>query len=344
MKKITSIALATCMVGSIFAFTACGNGNVDGVVKGDYTEVTAENQEQVMADIQAFETNVATNGGMLGDTTKADWTFGLSLAMNLDVSYDMGVEEMPNNGEFGISGNVGVNIFKDANQQLGVKGSGSIKMSTETEEFGLTGAVKTDYTSTMKMYLTDGWAYVDATQKGKMEGEEIPADEQESYMKMPVDTLLEGMGEMVPMPDLEVTSMGIADIVATLQESGLDISYELSQKSGLKIKAGIDGEMIMGLLGGLTGEVNETTLTMSMETPTPALADDCTLDLYVVINEKGILEQVSLSADVEINIPNGTENPFFIKVEGDIVLKMGNSVRVSIPDGLAENPKYQAEI
>ncbi|MBR2023134.1 MAG: hypothetical protein IJ996_01280 [Clostridia bacterium] len=341
MKKITSIALATCMVGSIFAFSACGNGSVNGAVKGDYTEVTAENQEQVMTDIQAFETNVAANGGMMGDMTKEDWSFGVSLAMGLDISYDMGIADAPNNGKLGLSGDVGIKLYKESAEALGLKGSGSIKVSTNTEEFGLTGTVNTDYTMKANMYITDGWMYMDATQKGTMEGEEIPEEEQEAYTKMPVETIFSMMEDLVPVPEGDATSLGIADLVATLQESGLGISYELSEKSGLKIKASVSDEMLMELFGSMMGETSETTLTMSMMAPT--VAEDFALDLYVVINEKGMLEQVSLDADVEITIPNGTETPANIKVSGGVVLKMGGNVKVSIPDGLAEDTKYQAE-
>ena len=341
MKKITSIALATCMVGSIFAFSACGNGSVNGAVKGDYTEVTAENQEQVMTDIQAFETNVMANGGMMGDMTKDDWSFGVSLAMGLDISYDMGIADAPNNGKLGFSGNVAIKAYKAADDMLGMEGSGSIKTSTTTEAFGLEGTEKSDYTMNAKMYITDGWMYMDATQKGKMDGEEIPEDEQETYAKTPVETLFAMMEDFVPVPEGDVTSLGIVDLVATLQESGLDISYELSDKSGLKIKASISDEMLMQLLGSMVGETSETTFTMSMMTPT--VAEDFALDLYVVINEKGVLEQVSLDADVEINIPNGTETPSFIKLSGGVVLKMGGDVKVSIPAGLAEDTKYQED-
>ena len=344
MKKITSIVLATCMMGSVLAFTACGDGGVNGAVKGDYTEINATNQEQVMADIQAFETNTAANGGLMGDTSKADWSYGLSLAMGLDISYDMGTAQYVNKGKMCISGDVAMKLSTTSADTLAVNASGSLKMSTESEAPSMAGeTVETDYSMTTKMYLTDGWMYFDATQKGTQEGEEIPEDQQEQCGKTPVETIFSMMEGFIPAPegpsgDADM-SMSIVDIVATLQESGLNISYELSEKSGLKIKASISDEMIMELLGSMMADSSETTLTMSMMAP--AVSEDFTMDLYVVINEKGMLEQVSVDADVEINIPNGTETPSYIKIGGGIVLKMGKSVTVTIPTGIAEDTKYQ---
>ena len=344
MKKITSIALATCMFGSVLAFTACGESGVNGAVKGDYTEVNATNQEQVMTDIQAFETNTAANGGLMGDMTKADWSYGISLAMGLDISYDMGTEEYVNKGKMGISGDVAMKLSTAEAGTLAMNASGSLKMSTDTKSPSLTGdVVETDYTMAMKMYLTDGWMYFDATQKGTQEGEEIPENQQEQYGKTPIETIFTMMEGF--MPDMDIpsgdadVSMSIADIVATLQESGLNVSYELSEKSGLKLKASITDEMVMELLGSMMADGSETTVTMSMMTPT--FEDDFAMDFYLVINEKGMLEQISLDVDVELKIPNGTDTPSFVKLDGGVVLKMGKSVTVSIPTGLAQDTKYQ---
>lgn len=342
MKKIISFALATCMASSVFALTACGNGGVDGAVKGNYTEMNATNQEQAMAEIAAFESNVNNAGGLVGDTTQADWKFGVSALADLEIKYDMGTDEMPDEADIDLSANFALQFSQTADA-IDMKGAGkfSLGMKGKSTAYGLTTEiVKTDYQMKGHAYIEDLYTYIGVTSSGKMDGEAIPKEESELYGKISVGTLMESLGSMMPelpQPDVgNVDTAGIVSMVQTLQEAGLNVAYELNSTSGLKLKASVTRDMLMELFSSMMEGAGGTAY-MTMQT-LPVTFDEAKVDFYMVIGTTGLLEQISFDLDVDINIMDEMS----IEVDGGVVIKMGSDIVVNnIPQGLKDDVKYQ---
>lgn len=377
MKKITSIALATCMVGSLFAFSACGNGSTSGAVKGDYTEVTAENKEQVVQDIVAFEANVGqvNSGGLVGDMSKATWRLGTTYATNLTMSYNM---EGLAKGEAKISSDMAVALSKGADGFV-VKGSAkedfALKTTIKTEE----GDNVTDAKVGLQAYLTDDWAYAELNASGKVLNETLDESWKSIAGKVSFEALAEVLEGYIDLDEFDVSDLGqytsnvsFSGIVAMLQEAEIPVSYELSEKSGLKLKISLTKEWIESMmeepteevsvassfdglpgLGGIGGVPQMPTLPTIPdfdipEIEMPEISEDdtitfktCKLDYYLVISEKGLLKQVSMDANVEATLPDETDSgKSYLKVKGSVVLKADTTVKVTIPADIKTDTKY----
>ncbi len=343
MKKFTSIALATCMVGSLLAFSACGNGTVNGAVKGDYTALNADNQATAMQEITAFETQVSqTNGGsVLGDTTKSDWSVGVSLSAGLNLEYNMaGVSK----GKLGVNGSVGIQMYKEQ-EEMAFKAAADLNVSMKSTDQVLGQSIVTDGKIGAKAYILDNYAYADLSMKGKFSGEAVAEEMSEMAFKL---NLTELMGTFLPEqgdtidPDVgasEPLDFGIVEIIEKAQAIGFPIAYELTD-SGLKLKISMTQEWIENMLA--QGDGTETTSTSSEAVTAPTTQfEDFKLDLYVVIGAQGWLEQ--FSADVNLNAKMLDESgaaSSYLKVKGGLVFKASPSVEVSVPNSITINPKY----
>ena len=342
MKKILSFTLATCMASSMFVFSACTPGMVDGAVKGNYTELNATNQEQAMAEITAFESNVNNAGGLVGDTSQAGWTFGVSALADLEIKYDMGTDEMPEEAEIDLHAGFKLQFFQKEDA-MDMKGALNFSARTKGESMALGLApeiVKTDYRLQGNAYIEDLYTYIGLTSSGKMDGEAIPEDEQEMYRKISVADLMGTLGGMMPelpTPDVgDVDTAGIVSMVQTLQEAGLNVAYELNSKSGLKLKASVTRDMLMELFSSMMEGAGGTAY-MTMQT-IPVNFDEAKVDFYVVIGTTGLLEQISFDVDVDINIMDEMS----IEIEGGVLIKTGSDIVVNnIPQGLKDDAKYQ---
>lgn len=339
MKKWTSIALATCMAGSMFAFSGCGNGTPSGAVRGDYTEITSDNQEQVLQDIADFEESIAqvNNGGWMGDTSKSDWSYGISFATGLDVDYS--VEEYAK-GKLDLNSEFAIAMYKQKSD-IAVKGNGTVKLglkNTTKDEYEDT---VTDVTMEAKTAMFDGYAYADVKMDGKVENESIADQMQEISGKVSYGALENFLGEYLGVFDFEnigsSSLISLVDVVETIQGYGLPISYELSEKSGLKLKASITKEMLESVFEELASDEE---VSFAMSTDIPAVdVKTCKLDLYMVIGETGLLKQFSVDVNIDVEIPGDFGDSYF-KVKGAMVMEADTNVKVSIDTSKKVNPKY----
>ena len=343
MKKITSIALATCMVGSIFAFSGCGNGSVSGAVKGDYKQITAENQEQVVQELDAFEQNFSqvNSGGLMGDTTKPNWSYGVSFEESFNVEYDIAASTR---GKVNAKSNLAIAMYKEGTE-MAVKGMGSVDFSIKNTTIGTVfddGDSVTDLKVSAKASAFDGYAYADITMSGKMDNE--PIDDSMKAISGKVSySALGGLLEDY-MGDFNFDNIGssesvvsLGQMVAGLQEMGLPVSYELSEKSGLKLKVSITQAMIEAMLSESASE--EISYAMSMETPAVNFKA-CKLDMYLVISETGLLKQFSADVNINMEIPDGSGKSF-VKASGALVVKADSQVKVTVDASKKTDEKYQ---
>lgn len=346
MKKITSIALATCVVGSAFMFAGCnGGGSVNGAVKGNYEEITAENQAQAVQELNAFETaTMQSGGGLMGDMTAENWKFGVSFSTALNVDYNL---EGMANGKMGVNGNLTV-AMENKNNAMDVKGKGEFSVTMKGTTVDEEESSVTDLKLTANAYAVDGYAYGDLSMTGQMDNEAIPAEMQALAGKASfraLGTAFEGVMEDFPMGDIGDIGGNIGESVTTLGESvvmlkemGIPVSYELSQKTGLKLKISFTKDFFEAFMNDMASE--EVSFAMSTETPMVTF-DTCKLDAYLVISEKGELKQISMDMDVNAKMADATNSgKSYMKVKGGVVFKADSKISVSVPENIKTDTKY----
>lgn len=343
MKKLTSIMLATCIVGSLFAFSGCGNATRSGAVRGDYTEITSENQEQAIEDIIGFEEAVAqtNNGGLFGDTANSKWSYGVTFATGLKIDYNM---ENYAKGSLDLDSEFAVAMYKQKSDVM-VKGNGELKFNfknTLQEDYDYMDMV-TDLKMEAKASMFDGYAYADVKLDGQVNNEAVAEELNEIAGKVTYDALEDFLGEKLGGFDLgnlgnSNSIVSLATVVEKIQDSGLPVSYELSEKSGLKLKVSITEDMVEKLVGALTSN-EDVSFAMSMHNPALDIKT-CKLDLYIVISETGLLKQVSVDLNLDMKIPDETGKSY-LKIKGAIVMKGDTAVKVTIDTSKKINPKYE---
>ncbi len=337
MKKMISIALATCMVGSLFAFSACGKETVNGEVKGNYTAINETNQAQFESDLTAFETQVTQSnaGGLMGDTTKAGYSYGMSLATQLLMEYNF---EGEGDGKVDLNAKLGMKMYNE-DSKLKFKASAEVNAKaklTDKEDDGKDES--TDATIGAKAYIADDWAYADLSTKGKIEGKAVTEAQQSMKGKVKLSAVTGALDELLGDMNFEdmgesTTELSVTEMIGALQAFGLPMSYEYSAKSGLKLKLSITQEWIEGMMAGGA--------TPTMAQAPAVLFDACKLDLYVVLNAEGLLTQVSADVNIHAKVPDETQSgKSFVKIKGGLVFKADSSVKVNVPADLATDTSY----
>ncbi len=327
MKKRISVALATCIACSTLAFTACGEGELSGKIKGNYKVITTTAmQRQFEKDLDDLDDQRRENGGtMLGDMESVKFSYGISFKTDILVNYYF---EGVSNGTIDIDGDIGFRVFnkKKAPQ---IEGAGDIDATIKFKDKkdGAPDEV-TDTRLQVATYLTDGWLYGDMTMTGRLTNEPIPEENQHKKAK---ETLTEFCNDFnLNFDGLQMEEFDVFDIVLQMEEWGFKRAYEYNEKSGMKMRFSAPDEWFEGLVTMLNLD------SYAIE------KQQSTLDFYVSVNAKGILQQVSADVNIDWKIPSENNSlPSYLTAEGAVVFKASPNVKISIPDGLAEDEEYK---
>ncbi len=361
MKKarIISLVLASVMA---FGFIGCnekketnsiGSNPKDAVIKASYTEVTADNQKQV---VSYLSDNVSAEN-IVGDTTQADWKQGLSYKAGFSLNAKNGDEYVKASADIDLALYVSKkNVTPDTTTDLAnfdVKASGNLTLKTDVKEkdYFEENAFETSKTSIKaNAYITDLMAYLDYTAEENSDGETTTESE---AIKTSLQELSEMLSELfgnftgndnfIParytadattppttpaIPDFGAIDEN-TDIVALLAQYGIKLYYNLSEKDGIILKISITDETIATLFALF--EVEEDTLKFNK----------LTADFYLAINASGMLTKstIDVNLDIDVKIPEDDVNANF-KARLYQILEINDKVPVKIPDGLATDEKY----
>lgn len=357
MKKYLALGLSTVMAFSFVGLVACDtdNGKPSAEVKGNYTKVTADNVAQ-------FDSVISTVNpeSFIGDPTKADFKLGASVFADLDIS----VNEISANGEYyktQISLDADLNAMatkapETATDSLGgvyLKAMGEVSFTSNTQNKDL---VYDGDTSTLEESSFggsfDGKAYVDTLTTyaeydlvEKENGQIVEDGTSSGAVKVDTTMWLEevlailGDIQLPSMPAEETETSATLEMIQSMADMGITLAYE-SNGSGLKLKLSISEDTLEALLMDMV-DYDESDTETSVSTAPVMKIKGSKLNVYLVLGKSGELVQVSADANVDASISYEGDS-YQLKASGVLIVKMSNSVKVSLPSDLATNEKYEA--
>ncbi len=335
MKKFISIGLSLVMVGSLACLVACGDDEKEAVVQGDYTPLTQETVDDFDTALNAIDSNT-----IIGDTTAADWSMGISLYTDLYAKEVEGNEysEFDLEASAKLSASQAPNGATDSFMGMYLKGEASATLKMEEKEKHLiTSEFVTSTTSVEgNAYIDKSLLYVDYAMSEKSGSQESSTskamkfsltslmDEFMDEMGDMFEDMLPDMDDMIPDENIPDTSISSTELMAMLQPYGITLSYEYKEGKDLKIKVSLSETTFNAILA-------EEQITASF---TASKAD-----FYVVISSTGMLKK--LSADIDVKASATIEGEASsIEAKGVFIVTVGD-VEVKLPSNLATDDKYQ---
>ena len=357
MKKFKSLficaALSACILTSssctfISSFTSGSKENPE--IKADYTEVTVENQAEVMSFL---EEKVSANS-VFGNTEAAEWKKGASLVFSVDYKdrYEKDYTTLKADGNVKIALSKATETDTDSVFGLKAQALASVAFqydtrftSTNTES---SEAQKNSVDLSANLFVDNTMTYGDYTFSNVSNSEQTS---QSAGMKIATETLLEqlvdmfnSMGESedsssdVALTSSEISSDSASDstpnetnesMVSVLGEYGLKAYYELSEETGLVLK-------ISASKATIDKAIEETGATFDsfqcVSTPT--------FNFYLAIDNTGALKKLALDINVAATYKVDSKTAT-LSLKTLLVLELSDSVEVKLPDGLESDSKYK---
>ncbi len=354
MKKFKSlficVALSACILTSssctfISSFTSGSKENPE--IKADYTEVTVENQAEVMSFL---EEKVSANS-VLGNPESAEWKKGASLVFSVDYKdrYEKDYTTLK------ADGNVKIALSKatetDTDSVFGFKAQALASVALKYDSHVTptdAEAQKNSVDLSANLFVDNTMTYGDYTFSNVSNSEQTS---QSAGMKIATETLLDQMLDMfnsmgesedsssdVALTSSEISSDSASDstpnetnesMVSVLGEYGLKAYYELSEETGLVLK-------ISASKATIDKAIDETGATFDsfqcVSTPT--------FNFYLAIDNTGALKKLALDINVAATYKIMSK-PATLSLKTLLVLELSDSVEVKLPDGLESDSKYK---
>ena len=212
--KLGTICMAFLLMFSIVTMTGCSNSMPkDGVIKGNYKDVSQEELNTLMANIDGNKT--------MGDQTSSDWQFGYKFSGNIEMSTIMGENSMTlSMPQYELS----ANLTKDEAGKIQMQAKGEMQYITNSQSEGKT----TNNSLSTTFYIDNQNMYLDATinENGK---EQSVQGKAESSM---LDEIFDAFSLDMSITDMDFTE--IKEAIQQMQQQGFKV--QVDTKKGTKFK------------------------------------------------------------------------------------------------------------
>lgn len=210
MKKFLALIVSALLAVTLFAFAGCGN---EGVVSGNYKEVTADELKVALDDVDA--------------TKISEGLKGYEIASKFDVQ---------SNGSTALVANISLNDKTVYDENNDLKGNGTLSLNFKYGD--------DEFTANGNSYISDGYVYTDTS--GKTNGEEQPRQK----LKFEYGGVLDYVKNLLPVTFATTSTSGTFDsIIQLLNEYSIKVSMDNS--NGLKLKLSFTEDTIKDLLAEL---------------------------------------------------------------------------------------------
>lgn len=277
VKRWVSAVSASALALGMVVLSACSVVSNDGTIGGNYRD--AED-----ADIQQLLTSLGSED-LFGDAEAEGWKYGLRGETSLDFSISQG-------DTFSSSAGIGADLSILLEEgEAGFSAGG--KLSLKSEEKSGEGEASADLS--IEPYMDGEYIYLKVSGTRASTGGE-------SSVTQRLKIAYGGLGLVVPdlteLPSQIVSSFGdAAAFRASLEASGVDMDVDTS--SGIKARFTYSSEGVKEAIKEALGSL------VTVDTSSYTIdCSDSVLEMYLSIDENGVLEAVSMRVDIEATVPS----------------------------------------
>ena len=318
MKKFLAVIASASLAVTMFAFTACDNGNGDkGTIKGDYKEPTADelqtalesiDDEKVLASFKGVEFGAKLDMATKSGDTKSEFN------INLDYKLAFSEEAILGSGNFGVKTNDG----------------------KQTSEL------------TASTYLDSTYVYADV--KGSAAGQTA-----DMKAKIEYGEIIEGIIGQLPISEItEGEEGGNTDIVPTPDETP-DVAGMIAMLKDYKFNIGLDSSA--GYKFKLSATEETFWLIAGEDMPDDQLAamkllmkfNSFVFDIYFAVDEQSAFTQMSMKVDIDMvmdmsalggmPMAAAAAPEMSMKISGYVDVKAFDGA-IALPEGIAGDTSY----